>query len=174
MRSLLLVAMLLILATCNRPPPGSNGEADNPLEAAARERGLVHEEAAALTGVFERRHDLGRDSLCVVPEGPANWRFSLSASYGPGMSCQASGTIKAEGDSWRFDFAGADGCSALLREKEDELQLPGSLPTACDSLCPSRASLSGLRLPRASWSEGDARRLQITDRRGSLTQPCAG
>src|SRR3546814_4660811 len=36
-------------------------------------------------------------------------------------------------------------------EEEDELRLPGMLPTQCDSLCAGRVSLAGLRLPRASW-----------------------
>ena len=88
-------ALLLLLAACGRPAPdaGEGVDSGNPLEVAARERGIVRPEAAALTGVFERRHDLGRDAMCVVPDGEDRWRFALTASYGPGLSCAAQGTV---------------------------------------------------------------------------------
>src|SRR3989344_2947726 len=167
-------ALLLLLAACGRPAPEAAEGADsgNPLEIAARERGIVRPEATDLTGVFERRHDLGRDAMCVVPDGAARWRFAVTAAFGPGLSCDASGRIIRDGEGWRLDFAGAEGCSALVREEEDELQLPGGLPSQCAELCPERASLSGLRLPRAGWADGDARRLQMKDKRGNMIMPC--
>lgn len=168
----LAVGLLLLLAACDRPAPGGAADSDNPLEQTARERGLVRDDSAEPTGVFERRHDLGRDAMCVVPDGAGRWRFAVTASYGPELSCAATGRITREGEGWRLDFAGADGCSALVREEEDELRLPGSLPPQCDSLCPERASLSGLRLPRASWSESDAKRLQMRDKGGNMIRPC--
>ncbi|WP_411342333.1 hypothetical protein V6U71_09575 [Sphingopyxis sp. J-6] len=174
--ALILVAALLV-AGCGRPPPdeGKQGvDADNPLEIAARERGIVRPEAQAPTGVFERTHDLGRDAMCVVPDGAGRWRFVVTASFGPGLACTASGQMVREHDSWRMRFPAADGCEALVHEEEDELRLPGNLPSQCDSLCPDRASLSGLRLPRASWSEADAKRLQIRDRQGNMIRPCGG
>lgn len=167
----------LALAGCDRAaPPGDTGtvDADNPLEIAARERGVVRPDTATPTGVFERSHDLGRDAMCAVPDGAGQWKFALTASYGPGLSCAASGTIVREDDGWRMRFAGAEGCEALVHEEEDELRLPGRLPTQCDDLCPARASLSGLFLPRASWDEADAKRLQMRDKRGNVTQPCGG
>ncbi len=166
--------LLLLLAACSRPAPdaGEGVDSGNPLEVAARERGIVRPEAAELTGAFERRHDLGRDAMCVVPDGADRWRFALTASYGPGLSCAARGTVMRDGERWRLDFAGVEGCSALVHEEEDELRLPGSLPPQCDSLCPARASLSGLRLPRASWAAEDAKRLQMKDERGNIVTPC--
>ena len=77
-----------------------------------------------------------------------------------------------EGEGWRMRFAGAEDCDVLVREEEEELRLPGSLPPQCKKLCPARVSLSGLRLPRASWSVDDARGLQIRDRQGNMQQPC--
>jgi hypothetical protein len=170
------ICLLLLLAACGRPAPdaGEGIDSGNPLEVAARERGIVRPEAADLTGVFERRHDLGRDAMCVVPEGADRWRFAVTAAFGPGLSCDATGRIVRDGEGWRLDFDGAEGCSALVREEEDELQLPGALPPQCDKLCPERASLSGLRLPRASWAEGDAKRLQMKDKRGNMTTACGG
>lgn len=169
----LLVA--LTLAGCGRPSPENSGEAidaGNPLEIAARERGIVRPEAQVPTGVFERSHDLGRDAMCVVPDGAGRWRFVVTAAFGPGLSCTATGQMARDGDGWRMTFAGEDGCQTLVHEEEDELQLPGNLPSQCDRLCPDRASLSGLRLPRASWSEADAKRLQIRDRQGNMIRPC--
>lgn len=165
----------LLLAGCGRPAPDAHDkqiDTANPLEVAARERGIVHSGAPAPTGVFERSHDLGRDAMCVVPDGAGQWRFALTAAYGPGLSCLARGQIARDGDDWRLRFAGADGCEAIVHEEEDELRLPGSLPAACAAVCPQHASLAGLRLPRASWSEGDARGLRIDDGRGNIIQPC--
>lgn len=175
--SVALALVSMLLAGCDRPAPTENAkgiDANNPLEVAARQRGIVHPEAASPVGVFERKHDLGRDAMCVVPDGAGKWRFSLSAAFGPTVSCTASGTMTREGDGWRMRFAGADGCEALVHEEEDELRLPGILPPQCAHLCPARASLSGLRLPRASWSASDAGDLRITDRRGNIQQPCGG
>lgn len=167
-----LILLPLLLAGCGRGPDEGGADAANPLERAARERGVVRAEAAELTGVFERTHELGRDAMCVVPDGAGRWRFAVTAAFGPGLSCTATGRLAREGDGWRMYFAGVDGCAALVREEEDELRLPGKLPSQCDSLCSDRASLAGLRLPRASWSADDAKRLQIVDRRGKVVRPC--
>jgi hypothetical protein len=165
--------LILLLAGCGRPAPEAKAvDEDNPLELAARERGIVRPESADLTGVFERRHDIGRDAMCVVADGAGRWRFALTASYGPGLSCEARGSAVREGQGWRLDFAGAEGCSAVVHEDEDELRLPGRLPPQCEKLCPNRASLSGLRLPRASWAAADARRLQMKGKDGNMATPC--
>jgi hypothetical protein len=168
----------VLLAGCGRQAPDDGGQsavdASNPLEVAARQRGVVHPEAATPVGVFERTHDLGRDAMCVVPDGAVQWRFAVTAAYGPGLSCSANGTMAREAGGWRMRFAGVEGCEALVHEEEDELQLPGILPPQCARLCPDRASLSGLRLPRASWSADDARGLRMPDRQGKIQLACGG
>lgn len=172
-----LIFATLLLAACGRPAPDASDkavDAANPLEVAARERGIVHSGAPEPTGVFERAHDLGRDAMCVVPDGAGQWRFALTAAYGPGLSCRARGEAIRDGDNWRLHFADAPGCEAVVHEEEDELRLPGSLPAACATLCPQHASLAGLRLPRASWSEADARDLRIIDGQGNIDRPCGG
>ncbi len=167
----------LVVGGCDRPAPdgaGKGADASNPLEVTARQRGVVRSEAATPVGVFERTHDLGRDAMCVVPDGAGKWRFAVTAAFGPTLSCTATGTMVREGDGWRMRFAGVDGCDALVHEEEDELRLPGSLPPPCAKLCPDRASLSGLRLPRASWSATDAGGLRMADRQGNMQRPCGG
>ena len=167
------MALLALLSGCDRASaPGSRIDNDNPLEIAARERGVVRADTANPTGAYERTHELGRDAMCVVPDGVGQWHFAITASFGPGLSCRAGGTLRREGDAWRLRFAGADGCETQVREEEDELRLPGDLPPQCENLCPSRASLAGLRLPRASWSESDARGLRMRDGRGKSILPC--
>lgn len=170
-----LAALAVLLAGCGRAAPDDGAKAadtNNPLELAARERGVVRPDAADLTGVFERAHELGRDAMCVVPDGAARWRFAVTAAFGPGLVCTAKGRLVREGDGWRMRFAGVDGCDVLVREDEDELRLPGSLPPQCDSLCPDRASLAGLRLPRASWSADDAKNLRLVDKQGIQARLC--
>jgi len=165
----------LLFAGCERPGAREEGAAaDNPLEIAARERGVVRPEATSPVGVFERSHDLGRDAMCVVPDGAGQWRFAVTAAFGSTLSCAARGTMVRNGGGWRIRFAGVEGCEATVYEDDDELRLPGSLPPQCARLCPDRASLSGLRLPRASWSADDARALRIADGRGNMIRPCAG
>lgn len=167
--------LALLLGGCDRPAPPAKGiDVDNPLEVAARQRGVVRPEAASPVGVFERTHDLGRDAMCVVPDGAGKWRFAVTAAFGTSLSCTARGTMTRERNGWRMQFAGADGCDAFVHEQEDELRLPGRLPPQCARLCPNRASLSGLRLPRASWSEADAQDLRIAGRDGIMRRPCSG
>lgn len=170
-----LAVAALLLAGCGRAAPdevAAGVDSSNPLEVSARERGVIRPEATTPVGVFERSHDLGRDAMCVVPDGAGKWRFAVTAAFGPSVSCTASGSMVREGAGWRMRFAGPKGCDALVHEEEDELRLPGNLPSQCDRLCPERASLSGLRLPRASWSAGDAGDLRMPDQQGNIRRPC--
>ena len=99
----------LLIAGCERAaePDAGGVDADNPLEIAARQRGVVQPEAVSPVGVFERAHDLGRDAMCVVPDGAGQWRFAVTAAFGPTLSCTARGTIVRAGDGWRMRFAAA-------------------------------------------------------------------
>src|SRR3546814_11938469 len=78
-----LVLAAMLLGECERPAPDAKGvDTSNPLEVAARERGVVRAEADSPVGVFERRHDLGRDAMCVVPDGAGQWRRSEERRVG--------------------------------------------------------------------------------------------
>jgi hypothetical protein len=167
-----LIPVLLLLGACGREETVADGNPDNPLEAAARERGIVHDTRAGPAGVFERRHELGRDALCVAPESGDSYRFALTASYGPGLVCQGQGTLTDNGGDWTLRFSGESGCSFVAREENDELRLPGSLPEACADVCPNRASISGLRLPRASWDGNEAARMRFARPDGKVGVSC--
>lgn len=171
-RCWLVFAVLALLSACGREAQVP-GNPDNPLETAARERGIVQASLAPPTGVFERRHDLGRDALCVAPVAGDQYRFALTASYGPGLVCQGQGTLTDSGGEWTFRFAGGSGCTFTAREEADELRIPGVLPDDCVKLCPNRASISGLRLPRASWDATDAVRARFTRPDGNDGVNCA-
>jgi hypothetical protein len=163
----------LALTACAPRAPQATGDPDNPLEEAARDRGLVDEqENASLVGVFERQHELGQDGLCAVERG-GDTRFALTASYGPGVRCTGTGRIERKDGSWLLRFAGDSGCAIEVHEEGGNLLFAGSVPRACDDLCPSRASLSGLSMPRISWSGDDARRFRLIDRKGDVATPCA-
>ena len=148
-------AVVALLSGCSDPSP-VGGNADNPLEAAARERGVVQAGRALPVGVFERRHELGRDALCVATADSETHRFALTAAYGAGLVCKGHGTLTDDEGEWTLRFAGESGCSFSVEEEDDELRLPGSLPPACARLCPKGASIAGLRLPRVSWDASDA------------------
>lgn len=163
---------LLLLSACGREAPVAEGNPDNVLEAAARDRGLVRADRAAPSGAFERRHELGRDALCIVPAGDG-YRFALTASYGPGLVCQGQGQLSDEDGEWTFRFAGDSGCRFTASERDDELRIPGLLPESCARLCPNRASISGLRLPRASWDAREAARIRYARPDGKPGVGCA-
>lgn len=165
--------LLLLLAGCD-DVPASAGNADNPLEAAARERGIVQANQAKPTGVFERRHELGRDALCAVSITGDEYRFALTAAYGPGMVCQGQGTLTDSDGEWTLRFGGNSGCEITAHEENDELRLSGTLPAACAKLCPGGAMISGLRLPRASWERGDAVAAQFDRPDGRKGVTCGG
>lgn len=166
------LVLMLLLAGCGRGEPVA-GDLNNPLEAAARDRGVVQTSRAGPAGVFEHRHELGRDALCVVPGQGNSYRFALTAAYGPGLVCQGTGTLTNDDGAWTLRFAGKSGCNVTVQEAGDELRLPGALPAECAALCPSRASISGLRLPRVSWDGQDAVRARFERPDGKAGVGCA-
>src|SRR3546814_7268354 len=108
----LLFAVGLMLAGCDRPePPTDDSPIDtrNPLEVPARQRGVVQAEASDPPGVLERAHELGRDAMCVVPDGAGRWRFALTAAFGSAMSCLTTEPIPLRGGAWPLPFSGGTG-----------------------------------------------------------------
>ena len=129
----------------------------NPIEAAARDANLVADAGStAPTGLFERRHAAGSDSICFLPDGD-DYRFALRASFGTTLTCEGSGSARHDGDQIGFDFAGG-GCAFTATYDGNMVRLPGTVPEGCSAYCGPRASMSGVAVERVGWSEADARR----------------
>ena len=164
--AVVLLAMTTMIGACrDRPdaPPPPNS--DNPLEAVARERGVVMNAAMSPDGLYERRHELGRDALCI-----AGGKVGVMASYGPALRCAASGTVSHEADGLSVDLG--QGCRFTLGYDGESIVIPGTVPDACAALCPDRASLSGLTIPRVSWRREDGAALVVTDKADTRSRPC--
>jgi hypothetical protein len=156
MRALLLAALLL--CGCRESPAETATIVDsaNPLEAAARDANLVADPATTLpTGLFERHHAVGSDSLCFVPEGDERYRFALVARFGETLTCEGSGSARHEGSRVSLAFSGG-GCTIDAEYDGNNVRLPGTVPSGCSAYCGPRASLSGVAVERVGWTREDA------------------
>ncbi len=156
----LLVMVSMLLAGCRddvtiAPVIDEN----NPIEAAARDANLVTDAGAtAPTGLFERRHAAGTDSICFLPDGDSgNYRFALRASFGTTLTCEGAGSARHNGEKIAFDFADG-GCAFTATYDGNSVRLPGTVPVGCAAYCGPRASMSGVAVERVGWNESDARR----------------
>ncbi len=183
MRRMGMIVVLAMGAGCGRPAPDSSlPQSDNQLELAARERGLVSAARSDPSGSFERRHELGRDAMCISPAGlDGSYRFVLEASFGPGLRCQALGRLRvvndvtSEGEAqWALSLQRPEGCQIMVREGDDVVQFPGTLDDACRDVCPGLATLAGLSFPRTGWDAASANALRFSaDGRGKAAPSCA-
>lgn len=132
---------------------------DNPIEIAARDANLVLDAGATpLTGLFERRHVAGSDSLCFIPDGGSGrYRFALIARFGETLTCEGRGTARHEDDRIALDF-GKGGCAFTASYDGNAVRVPGSVPDGCSAYCGPRASMSGVTVERIGWTREDARR----------------
>lgn len=170
--------LLVAVAGCDRPDGNVAGNAANPLERAARDRGIVGDsETQSAVGLYERDHELGRDALCLAGDDADDLRFGVVGAFGPGLTCQASGTATQDGTVLTLRFAKAQDCTIEASLDADLVRFPGRLPAACDALCPDRATLAGLEFPRVGWTAGDAAQLVIKGAGKSAAvppnRPCA-
>ena len=161
---------LLLLAGCQDEggrSAASSGDAPSAtgLERAAIESGVIAD-AAKLSpiGLFQRSHEAGRDSLCVIPGRSRDFRFGAEAIFGKEQRCRGQGTAKRAGDKLILKFSGADGCIVVAQYDGDQLSLPGVLDMKCAALCDGRGSLEGVSFPRVGSDGASALRAQ--DRNG--------
>jgi hypothetical protein len=160
MMRVIAVAAILLLAGCrDEVTIAPVIDESNPIEAAARDANLVTDAGAtAPTGLFERRHAAGTDSICFLPEGDGDdYRFALRASFGTTLTCEGAGSARHGGDKISFDFADG-GCAFSATYDGNSVRLPGTVPEGCAAYCGPRASMSGVAVERVGWSEADARR----------------
>lgn len=159
--ALLAMAALLLFGCRDEVTIAPVIDESNPIEAAARDANLVTDAGAtAPTGLFERRHAAGIDSICFLPDGDGDgddYRFALRASFGTTLTCEGAGSARHDGDRIDFDFADG-GCAFSATYDGNSVRLPGAVPEGCSAYCGPRASMSGVAVERVGWSEADARR----------------
>lgn len=156
----------LMLAAC-QPAAVSNdmaaeaggGLPASGLERAAIESGVITDAAKiSPVGLFQRRHEAGRDALCVVPGAKGTLRFGLEANFGEQLACRGQGTARRAGDKLILRFAGGDRCIIVAQYDGDQVALPGVVDLACAQLCDGRGTLEGVSFPRIASDAGTALR----------------
>lgn len=159
------VALLLLLAGCQRVPAASDVASDagiapaSDLERAAIESGAITDAGKiSPVGLYQRSHEAGRDLLCVMPAKDATLRFGLQANFGEGESCRGRGTARRAGDKLILSFRGGDRCIMVAQYDGDQLALPGVVDMACADLCEGRGSLEGVSFPRIANDAASALR----------------
>lgn len=154
-------ALVVALVLC-----GCQSEAvsapDNPaiagLERAAIETGVVADATKmAPVGLFQRRSDTGRDSLCIVP-GEANaYRFGLEVQLGASEYCRGSGTARRTSDKLILNFTEGARCIAVAQYDGDRVVMPGVMDMKCADMCAEKGSIEGVDLPRLASGANSAR-----------------
>ena len=171
MRRTSFVALLLFLGGCRGDrAPLANSDGDRlssatGLERAAIESGIIAD-AAKLSpvGLFQRSHEAGRDSLCIIPGSSGELRFGTEAIFGKEQSCRGQGTAKRAGDKLILSFSHSDHCIIVARYDGDQISFPGVVDMKCADLCEGRGTLEGVSFPRVTSDASSA--LRTADRRG--------
>jgi len=133
------------------------------LEQAALEAGVVADiDALPPVGLYRKRHEAGRDSLCIVEGGDGKQHFALEAVFGQNARCRGKGTLRSSGDKLVMNF-GRSACIIVAGYGGDTITMPGALDVECAKLCSERASLEGVNFPRVSRDQGVARTARRSD-----------
>lgn len=164
------LAALLLLAACQRggapaPAPRENGiQTGSGLERAAIETGVIADASRVQAiGLYQRKHESGRDALCVIPAKNGDYRFGLEASFGEEQSCAGRGTARRAGDRLILSFA-RSACIVVAQYDGDQIALPGVVDQKCADVCKGRGSLEGVSFPRLTSDAASA--LQARDSAG--------
>lgn len=154
------LSVCLLLAACQQGPtrvatsPEGSAPSASSLERAAIETGVIADPARVpAIGLYQRSHEAGRDTLCVIPAQKGEARFGLEASFGEGLSCRGRGRARRAGDKLILSFSGGDRCIIVAQYDGDQVSLPGVVDLKCADLCDGRGSLEGVTFPRLA---GDA------------------
>ncbi|MEJ7935108.1 hypothetical protein WG907_12675 [Sphingobium sp. AN558] len=167
------LAALLLLAACQRDAAPSGGVADagapsgSGLERAAIAAGVVADVSrVSPVGLYQRRHEAGRDLLCVLPGKNGEFRFGAEAIFGAQERCRGHGSARRTGDKLILSFARSDRCIIVAQYDGDQIALPGVVDLKCADLCEGRGSLEGVSFPRIAADAGAA--LKARDRDGEV------
>ncbi|MBA4091119.1 MAG: hypothetical protein C0494_11085 [Sphingobium sp.] len=165
------LALLLLLAACQRAPTAADAAASDAggapasgLERAAIESGAITDTGkTSPVGLYQRSHEAGRDLLCVMPAKDAAFRFGLQANFGEDQSCRGQGTARRAGDKLILSFKGGDRCIVVAQYDGDQVALPGVVDMACADLCEGRGTLEGVSFPRIANDAASALRARDSD-----------
>ncbi len=161
-------AVLLCLAATACQPPSDAGKATigetraaTGLERAAIESGVITDATrTSPVGLYQRSHEAGRDSLCVMPGNKGGFRFGMEAVFGEEPSCRGEGTARRTGDKLILSFKGGARCIVVAQYDGDQVALPGVVDMACARLCEGRGSLEGVSFPRVASDAAVALRVR--------------
>ncbi|MCI4589073.1 hypothetical protein MOK15_02995 [Sphingobium sp. BYY-5] len=159
------LAFLILLTACQRAPAGGDPAREagsmsaSGLERAAIESGAIADAGrVSPVGLFQRRHEAGRDALCVMPGKDGQFRFGLEANFGEEPHCRGHGVARRAGDKLILSFKGSDRCIIVAQYDGDQVALPGVVDMACADLCDGRGSLEGVSFPRIANDAASALR----------------
>jgi hypothetical protein len=158
-----------MLVACQRAPAGETAAGDgatpqSALERAAIESGAIPDASrVSPVGLYQRRHEAGRDALCVVPDAAGGYRFGLEAVFGEEPRCRGHGAARRAGDKLVLSFRGGDRCIIVAQYDGDQVALPGVVDMACADLCEGRGSLEGVSFPRIAGDAASALRARDRD-----------
>lgn len=161
----LLASLALLLPIGCRDAAQRDGSIDprNPLDRAAAEASLIVDpDTTSPIGLYERRHAVGTDAICVAGEGDSDLHFGLVMHFGATLVCEGQGVARHDGGHIMLDFEQAD-CAINASYDGQSIALPGIVDEGCAALCGPRASMSGGAMARVGWSVDDA--LRLTSRR---------
>jgi hypothetical protein len=159
MRAPMILAIALLLSAC-REAPAPTIDRSNPLEAAAVDANLVDDPGTTPpNGLYEHRHALGTDALCLTGEDADDLKFGVVAIFGSTLICEGRGSAVHDGAQLRLSFDGAE-CSIDATYDGRSVRMPGTVPDGCAALCGPRASLSGVAVERSGWDDASARGLR--------------
>jgi hypothetical protein len=163
------LASLLLLSGCHRSPLPEPVEkevvASSALERAALAAGIIADASKiSPVGLYQRPHEAGRDSLCLIPGEGARYGFGMEAIFGTEQYCKGHGTARRVGDKLILHFSGRSRCLIVARYDGDRIALPGVVDIKCADLCSERGSLEGVTFPRISSEPGMA--LAVRNRDG--------
>jgi len=161
------LAIGLLVAGCGR------GDSDAEDASGTAGAGMALEQAAVDAGIVTdpaKLHPVGAyasetDRVCIVPQ-EGGYRVGASVDYGDRQSCVARGTASGQ-TKLRFEFG--DACTFEAQFDGERVSFPATLPSACDSRCTGRATLTALTASRLSDAEAEARAM-----RGPDGQPLCG
>ena len=176
----LILPLLCAASACQRPEPmqaraGDVAESSpaSGLERAAIETGVVADAARmSPVGLFARRHEAGRDALCLIPDGakPKHFAFGLETMFGSDEYCRGHGVARRTGDKLVLQFSGRTQCIVVADYEGDRVAMPGVADMKCADLCKGRGSLEGVTFPRLASDASSA--LAAKDRDGAAL--CVG